>query len=351
MKIFSTIGHDEAYLIQNKTNLHYLSGFKGSSGLILGLKNETHFLTNPLYYEEAKKLIKNTVVHCPVDTLKEIYNICLKKKIKKIYTEETYITLHQYRKLKKALKEIKILPQENFIENFRAKKSEKEIKFITKSLRLAEKTLLKTAELIRPGISEIETAWLIEKIGREMGAEDISFPPIIGFGKHTSAPHHQNTSLKLKQGMPVLIDMGLKYKGYCSDITRVFFTKSPTGTEEKIYNTVLNAQIKAIDNIKPGMTGADADSIARNYIIERNFGKQFSHGLGHGIGLDVHETPSVSPKGKSMLAEVNIITIEPGIYLENSFGVRIEDMVLVNGDKIKNLTRIPKQLKNLILKI
>lgn len=341
-----------AYLIQDKANIFYLTGFEGSSGLIILTDRSSYLITNALYYEEAKKTVpKQFKVINSIDLVLDTKKILTRHKVTTLFYEESTLSHKHFLKLKAKLKGIHLKSQSDQIEKKRQQKTPQEIKLITKSLRLAEQTLTFVSKQLKTGIKETEVAWIIEQTGRKFGAEDISFTPIVAFGKNSSTPHHQNSSTRLKKGMPILIDMGLKYKGYCSDITRTFFTKPPTKKEEEIYNTVLKAQVTAEKNIIRNMSGKKADSIARKVIEKAGYGKYFTHSLGHGVGLKVHESPTLSPKSKDHLPENSIITIEPGIYIANYFGVRIEDMVLVECDKVKNLTKIPKKIENLLLKI
>ena len=179
----------------------------------------------------------------------------------------------------------------------------------------------------------------------------ISFRPIVGFGANSAIPHHQNTDKKFKKGDVVLVDMGFIYGGYCSDMTRTFFTKKPSDLEAQIYNTVLKAQEAAIKHMKIGNTGGDCDKIARDIIAKAGYGKNFGHSLGHGIGLEVHESPNVGPNSKDKLVEHCVITSEPGIYLAGQFGVRIEDMIHVTKKGPVNLAKFPKKLEDVTIKI
>jgi Xaa-Pro aminopeptidase len=342
----------EAYLIKDNANLFYITGYESISSNLLLLKNKAFYLTNALYFQEAVKQLPKEITPIntqdPLNAIKDILN---KHKIKVLFFEDDTLTYRQHTKICEVIKNTNIEPQSNFIKNFREQKKENEIAMITKALQLAEKTMLQIVKKIYSGVTEQEIAWEIIKTGRKLGASDISFEPIVAFGSNTSVPHHHNSTRKLKKGMPILIDMGLKYKGYCSDITRMFFTKNPSLKEEEIYNTVLDAQFKAIKRLKTGISCAKIDAVARSVISDRGYGKNFNHALGHGIGLEVHESPSISQKNSSLLKLNSIVTVEPGIYIENHFGVRIEDMVQINTNGAKNLTSLPKKLDDVVIKI
>lgn len=349
-KTTNKIAKNTACLITNPSNIRYLTSFRGSNGAIFLTKNKSFFLTDFRYAETAKKTVPKNFKIVIAKTISEFIKENLPK-IKTIKFEEEHLTYNKYRALKKELPKIKIIPQTGLIENLRVTKTPEEIKLITKSQRINEKTLYSVIKKIKPGVTETDLAWEIIKTAKEFGAEDVSFPPIVAFGTKSSRPHRLSGNEKLKKGDLVLIDMGVKYKGYCSDMTRVLFTKTPTARQKEVYNIVLQAQEMAIKTIKPGITGKKIDSISRNYIEKMGFGPNFGHSLGHGVGLDIHERPYLSPKYPKTIPNGAVITVEPGIYLENDFGIRIEDMVLVNGDKVINLTKVPKKIEDLILTI
>ncbi|MBI4232764.1 aminopeptidase P family protein, partial [Candidatus Peregrinibacteria bacterium] len=191
---------------------------------------------------------------------------------------------------------------------------------------------------------EIDLARKIKELGAEFGAEDVSFDPIVGFGKNSSIVHHNPGKTKLKKGDIVLIDMGMKYQGYCSDMTRMIFTAKPSQKQKEIYEIVLKAQMAALKGIRAGISCKKADQLARKIIEDAGYGEQYGHSGGHGIGLDIHEPPSLSKNFTGNLKENSIVTVEPGIYLPGEFGIRIEDMTLVRKKGNINLTKIPKTL-------
>ena len=191
-------------------------------------------------------------------------------------------------------------------------------------------------------LREIDVAWEIKSLGHKHSAEDVSFGPIVAFGKNTSIPHHKSGNTRLKPNDIVLIDMGMKYKGYCSDMTRTILPKKPTKLQNHLYNTVLKAQENALNNLKPNLSEQKIDSSARDIIEAAGYSENFGHATGHGVGLNIHESPNLNEKGKAKLKPGMIITIEPGIYLPGKFGIRIEDMALITKQGHKNLTKVPK---------
>lgn len=346
------IAPGEAHLITNHHNIEYLSGFTGSNGTILLTRTKTYLFTDFRYERVAQKVTKKgikPIINGPI--LAEIQKILSKHKIKQVLFEESDVSVAKLKLLKKVLKGIKLSPGKLFVEQFRMSKKNEEIRHIIKAQRIAENTYKKVVQKLRIGMSEAAVAWEIEKIGHELGADTISFPSIVAFGSNSGSPHHQSGSRKLKKGDIVLIDMGMKYKGYCSDMTRTAFTKPPTKLQEKVYLTVLQAQTEAEKHVATGAVGSKVDKVARNIIKEAGYGDRFGHSLGHGIGLEVHEAPNLAQGYNKPLPDNTIVTVEPGIYLEKSFGVRIEDMVLVKGKKAVNLTKSTKDLKRLVLTI
>lgn len=344
----------QAKLITDKSNIKYLSNFSGSSGFMLLTKNKSYLFTDFRYIERAKKTIKKNIEIIntsklwknPKELKKNWQKILNKNGVKTLGVEESNLTVAQYKKYKKISAKIKFTNISGEIESKREIKTKNEIALITKSQKINEKVFLEIKKIIKNwyGKSESELAWKIKKLGHKYGAEDVSFDPIVGFGKNSSIVHHSPGNTTLKKGDIVLIDMGMKYQGYCSDMTRMIFTAKPTEKQKKIYNLVLKAQENAIKKIKAGVTGKQADSLSRKIISKAGYAEQYGHAGGHGIGLDIHETPSLSENYKKPLKENSIITVEPGIYLEGEFGVRIEDMILISKNGTKKLTSVAKKL-------
>ncbi len=347
----------EAFFITDPFNIRYLANFTGTNGQILVTPKKCLFFTDFRYRTVAKKVLPDNIKFIEIDNnfQKTLDPLLQKNKIKTIGFEEKHLTVLRYRKLKKVFaaggSKIKFRPVQDIIESLRERKSQEELRYIIKAQRIAEKVFLEVKNGLKQGKTEIDIAREIEQLGQKYGADGISFPAIVGFGKNSASPHHQNTNRRLKKGDIVLIDMGMKYKGYCSDMTRMIFTKKPTPIEQKIYSIVLEAQEKAIKQLKVGVKGSAADEWARKIIQHAGYGKYFGHSLGHGIGLEVHESPSLAVNYHKTLPENTVVTVEPGIYLENFFGVRIEDMVLVESNGVINLTKISKQINDCVIKL
>lgn len=354
-----------ADLVTNKSNVRYLSNFNGSSGFMLITRNKKYLFTDFRYIERAKSTIKKDITliditrvwRNPEELKKHWQGSLTKHKITSIGVEEDNLSvarLKRYKKMSQGLN-LKYKDISGKYAQVREIKSKTELKYLVKSQRINEKAFLSIKKIIqewcqkplswraRNPLYEIDLAWKIKEIGNKHGAEDVSFDPIVAFGKNSAIPHHSPGKNRLKKGQIVLIDMGMKFKGYCSDMTRTFFTTEPSKKELEVYNLVLEAQTNAIKNIKAGITGAKADALSRDIINKAGYGEFYGHSGGHGVGLDIHESPALSANYKKKLRQDTVITIEPGIYLSGKFGVRIEDMVLVQKNGVKNLTSLPKK--------
>lgn len=356
----------DALFITDPHNIRYLSNFTGSNGQIFITRKNAYLITDFRYITVAKKILPPTIklVEMNKGLIATLQNLITKNRTQNLGFEDQNVSYGKFSVLKKRLtaksaspskkqggKKIQLKPTYGIVENLRVLKTPQEIQLIIKAQRIAEKVFLEVRKNLKVGKTEQQIAWEIEKLGKEFGADTISFPPIVGFQQNSASPHHQNSNRKLKKGDIILIDMGMMYKGYCSDMTRMIFTRTPSTHEAKIYNLVLEAQETTIKKLKAGIKGNLADKWSRDIIMKAGYGKTFGHSLGHGIGLEVHESPNLSVGYNKPIPEGTIVTVEPGVYLENSFGVRIEDMVLIKRHQVVNLTKIPKKLQDCILTI
>ncbi|PIQ78399.1 Xaa-Pro dipeptidase [Candidatus Peregrinibacteria bacterium CG11_big_fil_rev_8_21_14_0_20_41_10] len=341
-----------ALYLTKPENIRYFTGFIGTFGIALVSSNHTYLITDGRYTEQAKKLCnKKTQIIIIKDSLnEEIKKLAQKHKWQKVGFEGNHLTYYQALKIRRDYKPLNLTPLGGEIDQLRIIKTEQEISTMKESQHINEKTLTETLKFLKVGITEAEIAWKIREIAYQLGATELAFDPIIAFGKNSSSPHYTpDHKCKLKKGDVVLIDMGVKYEGYCSDMTRTFFTKPPSTQEAEVYNTVLAAQVNAINKLKPGMRGKQGDLLSRQIIEQAGYGDHFAHANGHGVGLEIHESPSLSSKSKHQdrnmrLAKNMIITVEPGIYLPGKFGVRIEDMIVIKDEQNINLTKFPKQI-------
>lgn len=329
-------------LITSKSNIRYLSNFTGSAGFMLVTPRTKYLFTDSRYILRAKNTIQKGIKI--IEDEKEWPSILKKHKITKLGIEEKNLTLSRFKKFKKISAKIKFTDISGEIDSRREKKTAEEIRFITKSQRINEKVFKEIPKLLKPRVTEVEIAYKIKELGQKFGAEDVAFNPVVAFAKNSAEPHHLPDKTRFKKGMLVLVDMGMKFKGYCSDMTRIIFTKKPSPLESKIYNLVLEAQKAMIKELKLGNSASKVDKAGRTIIEKAGYGEKYTHAGGHGLGLDIHEAPSLHESYKKRIKENSVVTIEPGIYLEGKFGIRIEDMILVKKTTKKNLTKISKKL-------
>jgi len=275
--------------------------------------------------------------------VKELPNIINTLKTKRLGFESIRISYMQYNKICKQFGssniDIELVEADDIMGCLRIVKEQSEIEELKKALIIAESAFMDFIEnTIEPGMTEKDAAWLLEKNMREAGADSLSFPIIVASGPNSALPHAVPGNRKFNKGEPILFDWGARLNGYCSDITRTIVIGNPDDRFKKIFKTVLDAQLKAINAIKPGISSKTVDEIARNHIDSMGFKDKFGHGLGHGIGLAVHEPPGISPLKDTLLESQMVFTVEPGIYIPGWGGIRIENMVVVseNGAEVLN---------------
>jgi len=342
----------DALFVSNKTNIFYLTGFKGSNGYVLVTKNHLYLLTDNRYTEKADKTTCKDcrVVDIAPGLFNVIHTIFIKHRIKSFGIESADISVAFFNRLD-SLNGFKIKPADKILSSIRAKKSKTELRHIRQSQKLNEQVLKLLLPEIKVGKTEADIAWKVHTIARDLGADSVSFDPIIAFGGNTAMPHHEpSKKKKLKRGDMILIDMGVMVNNYASDMTRTFFTKTPTKQQREVYEAVLEANLRSIKSIKPFVTCDEVDKVARMSIREAGYYKKFGHATGHGIGLDVHEEPRVAKGITTQLEEGMVITVEPGIYLPGKLGVRIEDMIEVTKTGKQVLTKYTKELEKMIFK-
>jgi Xaa-Pro aminopeptidase len=328
-----------ALLISKPHNVQYLSNFVGTNRHLFITPKKAMLITDFRYFRSAKKqLMKGVGVYDRTKGLKVLMG-----KYKTIGFEDQFITVAGLRDLKKAVPGVQFKPIGDLLEKVRMIKEPSEIRIIKKGVQITEEALKRFVKTIKVGQSEHEMEWKLLSIVRKLGADGFSFPPIIAFGKDTADVHHLKEHRRLKKGEKILIDFGVKYKGYLTDMTRVFYLKQGKWLEHKIYSTVLEANRAGIKSIKVGRKFSEIDRVARKVIEDAGYGKYFGHSTGHGVGLIIHELPHVGEKSCDIVAPGMVFTIEPGIYIDAVGGVRIEDMVYVNNKgEVEVLTRFPK---------
>lgn len=347
LKLQEVLKDNEAFLISSGSNRFYVTGFNSSAGTVLITKSKAVFFIDFRYFEKAKATVNSCHVVLYDKGDKGIYQFCKNEKIKKIFVETTHTSVSQHKYLEDLFEDIEI-SRDNILDsslnNMRAVKSEYELNLIKQAQSLTDQTLNYILPRIQVGRTEREVMLDMEFFMRGLGANGVSFDFIVVSGKNSSLPHGVPTDKKIEKGDFVTMDFGGIVGGYCSDMTRTVAVGSVTDEQKKVYQTTLKAQLAAIDAIKAGAVCGDIDKIARDIIYDAGYKGCFGHALGHSVGIDVHESPNLSPNNKAVLKVGNIVTVEPGIYLENKFGVRIEDMVYVTEDGCINLTNSNKNL-------
>jgi Xaa-Pro aminopeptidase len=275
---------------------------------------------------------------------KSIYQIINSLGIKQLSFEEDFVTYGQYKELEDKLTGISLSPLNGIVNKLRRYKDSEELSIIEKAAIITDEAFGYIIEYIKPGISEKEISFELENCMRKKGASGTSFNIIVASGIRSAMPHGVASDKLVEKGDFITMDFGCVYQGYCSDMTRTIVIGKATEKQREIYNIVLEAQQKALEAIKPGISTKEVDRVARNVISTYGYGKYFGHGLGHGVGLEIHEEPRLSPLGKDILEAGMVITNEPGIYIPDFGGVRIEDLVVVTHDGNKVLSKSPKQL-------
>jgi Xaa-Pro aminopeptidase len=329
----------DALIVSYPSNISYLTKFTSRDAYLLVSKKENIYFTDSRYIEEAGYLLKGgaRLIKINGSCFNLIADTCIKLGLKRIGFEERYLPFAEYEKIKKGLNNnSELVPTHTLIENLRQVKETGEIDKIKKAIKITEAALKFAKGFISPGKSEIEVVAELERFIRYKGAAKSGFDIIVACGPNSSQPHHIPGETKLKVNQPVLIDIGVDYLGYKSDLTRVFFLGKINVLARKICDIVRRAQDKAIKQIKPSKTTGEIDAAARKYIAQKGFGSSFMHNLGHGVGLEIHEDPHISAKGSNILRPGMVFTVEPAIYLPGKLGIRLEDMVLVtlNGYEV-----------------
>ena len=344
-KSISNSGFD-GFLVTNDYNRRYISGFSGSAGYLLITKKDSVLITDFRYIEQASIEAPGFEIIRMNHHTKWFSDLVRQLNCKSIGFESDDLTVNSFTKIKEEILQgklqITLEPTIDYIFNIRAIKSEHELNLLKKAIDISDKAFNNVYKNISPGSSEEQLAWLFEKSVRELGGEAISFDTIVASGSNAARPHHRAGSDLLKERETIVIDCGARFEGYCSDLTRTVIMGHPDKFTKNIYEIVLTAQETAIELIETGMTGEECDSLARNVIREAGYDKNFGHSLGHGVGLQVHELPTIGPKSTLKIEDSMVFTIEPGIYIEGWGGVRIEDIVVMENGKAKLLSNASK---------
>lgn len=337
----------EAIFISQPENRYYLSGFSGSAGFLLITPGSRILATDFRYVEQAKKEATDfEIFQIRHDVADWFPRLVGGLNLEQLGFEAGHITFARHQRFTEALRKgglsLKLVPLEGIVESLRLVKDNAEIELITKAVAITDQAFAHLEETIHNGMSEKEAAWEIEKFMRENGSEAVAFDAIVAAGPSSALPHAHPSEHLISPGEPIVIDIGCKYQGYSSDLTRTIYTGTATDTFKQIYDIVLRAQIRASNDIRGGMSGEEADMLARQIIGEAGYGDNFGHGMGHGLGLAIHESPRLGPNSREKLGDGMVFSIEPGIYIPGWGGVRIEDTVVMAGNKVRTITKARK---------
>ena len=339
----------EGFLVTNLKNLNYLTGFDGEGFALIGTNGKNYLLTDSRYTEQAQKESPDFKILTDEPNKKNARILALKKilaqsKIKKIAFESNNLSYADFRKYSDSFESIEFLPTENIIELLRMIKYKEEIIKIKKAAQITTESLKDVFEIIKPGMRELDIASELAYTMRKKGAQREAFDIIVVSGERSSLVHGKPSEKKIVEGELIIIDVGANYQNYNSDITRTIIMGKENAKQKEIFSIVLEAQNKALEFLKSGVSCKEVDSTARDIIVNKGYGEYFGHDLGHGVGLDIHELPRVSFSDDTVLFPGIVITIEPGIYLPEVGGVRIEDSVLITEEGYEILTWFPKIL-------
>jgi len=345
-------GIDALWLIPS-ANMYYLTGFwpasqGGNISSLLSKSGKAIFIVPKMYYEQVSK--QSWIKDIRIWKDRGEFDNILEDSIKELNLSSSNVAIEDrtwaefMMRIKKNFRGIKLSLASKILKDLRIRKSEEEIKSMKKAGKIASEIINTITRKIDVGMTELEISGLIEYEGRKMGSEKMSFETITSFSNHSSKPHNEPGVEKLRKKDIIMIDFGPRFEKYCSDITRTFFIGEPTREVIKVYKATEEAQKKALSSVKSNMKASDIDKAARDFFKEKGYDGYFIHGTGHGVGLDIHEEPYITKESKSVIEEGMTFTIEPGIYLHNRFGIRIEDTLLVTDDGYEMLTSFPKDL-------
>ncbi|MFC2015909.1 M24 family metallopeptidase [Chloroflexota bacterium] len=333
----------DAILVGKPENRRYLSGFTGSAGFLLISAEDAVLATDFRYYEQVGRESPEFELVKIERTLKEVLPPLLSDRgIVRLGFESQHVTVDQYETWSQATEGVEWVALKDTVETLRAVKDEVEIEALRRSAALTDDSFAHMLEVIKPGMSERQVAWEIEAYMRTHGATRVAFDLIVAVGPNGALPHARPGDRIIEEGEPIVFDIGCVVDGYSSDMTRTICLGQPSSKYLEVWDLVLKAQEAAEAGIRAGLSGVEADLLARDLIVEAGYGDFFGHGLGHGVGLAVHEGPNASPRSTDTLASAMSLTIEPGIYLPGEFGVRIEDLVIIRDEGIEILSSTPK---------
>lgn len=340
----------DGLFVSQEDNRYYLSGFLGTAGSLLITAHDAVLATDFRYIEQAGIQAPDYRIFQITGSSSDWFaKVTADLNIKRLGFEAGDITFSRHRQLLESLHRanspLEMVPTEGMVEAIRMVKEPEEIEFISMAAVITDKAVEHARTVVHPGLKEKELAWAIEKFMRENCSQSLPFEVIVASGPNAALPHARPSERCIGHNEPVVIDIGARIHGYCSDLTRTICVDGPNGRDTKfnqVYDVVLKAQLSAISGIHNGTTGSDADALSRKVIEDAGYGKAFGHSLGHGVGLDEHEQPRLGPNSKDILTDNMVFTVEPGIYLSGWGGIRIEDLVVLENGKIRPLSKAAK---------
>lgn len=345
VRVSMTTHRLQSMLVTELAHVRYLTGFSGSSGLCLITPTKQFFITDRRYESQAPQEVNGFNI---LIAKQKLFPLLAERKLvptkSRIGFESQHISVEDMNSLRKLLPRRNFIPATSILENVTAIKDDKEIDLIRSAAGISDKVFDKLLTLVRPGIRECDIAAEISYWHKKYGAECDAFDPIVACGERGALPHAQASERKIRSGELVVLDFGCRYRGYHSDITRTLAIGNPSAEMKKVYRIVLDAQKKAIDAVRSGVTARSIDTIARKHIQKNGYGRYFIHSLGHGLGIHVHDPLRVSAISSAVLETGNVVTIEPGIYIPGRYGVRIEDDIVVRESGCDILTTSSKEL-------
>ncbi len=335
----------DAFLVTDIVHVRYLTGFSGSAGICVVTKKSQYFFTDNRYKDQAPKEVKNfTIAVAPTDLFETLKDKQILHPSMTVGIEASNISLEMMAKIKRLFPLCRFLKTTKVLETISAIKQPNEMKLLRKAAAITDEVFKKVLPLIKPGVCECDIAAEISYWHRRLGAEGDAFEPIVASGPRAALPHARASKKKIKNREMVVLDFGCRYNGYHSDLTRTVAIGTPTKEMKHIYTIVAEAQQRALDALRVGQKAQTIDSYARTHIQNAGYGIYFFHSLGHGLGIRIHEPLRLSANSNDVLEEGNVFTVEPGIYVPTSGGVRIEDDVILHKNSVEIITHSPKEL-------
>lgn len=346
-------GDLDALITSNLQNRRFVSGFTGSAGVCIIARNHALLATDFRYYTQVEQECHDfELAKVGYDFLDQLPDLLAKCKAKRVGFEKRHLTVADLDAWTKATPGIEWVPTENLIEDLRAVKSVAEIETLRHAVKITDFAFARALQSLKPGITEKAFQWAIRRAMFEIEGREPSFDIIVAAGLGGAKPHARPSDAPIPKGVPIVIDMGALVNGYHADMTRTIVMGEPDAKFRDIYDIVLRAQKAAIAGIRPGPNGREIDALARDLITQAGYGDHFGHSLGHGVGLNIHEAPSLSKRATDAPIHKNmVITVEPGIYLPDWGGIRIEDLVVVTETGCEILTETPKDIDSQIISV